>query len=508
MGARSLRRVSHRGALRRALGLAVVATLPWLGLPAQVIRIKTAPVADGDQFAFFPSANLGMGGVSITLADSLLDPFTNPAKGTRLDRSYVLGSPAVFSVSGNSGGGQTFPLGAFLARGTSFASVMLVTQRISPTSTQVQLPPPVLESSTLDSDVSGSPSVSHANHYAFLSVGHRIAAYGLSLGASALVSGLGNIDGTERLYPASQSVGQDGHATDLRLGMLKEWHGARSLELLVVHNRFGMIHDVDYLEQFWDPHSRQFRSRTRLERDADRVRVWGMQLKYERPLGAEDSDWRIGALVTANRQSRPAVANDEIMSIAQDEGHASAFDFGVGVSKSLDGSIFGIDAIYEPIWSHTWAHDYSADPAVSPQAGATTMDNRFRYSNAILRVGLGQDVALNAESMLRLQFGALVKSTDYRLDQHDVVSSETRRRNQRWTEWSWTWGAGFHLSSVGINYRGVLTTGTGRSGVPSGGDVVFAPPPGIRSFPIIPVSSPLADVHVTTHQLSVAVPIR
>ena len=51
---------------------------------AQVIPIKTVPLAAGDQFRIFPSQNLGMGRVSIAVDDPLLDPFVNPAKGSRL----------------------------------------------------------------------------------------------------------------------------------------------------------------------------------------------------------------------------------------------------------------------------------------------------------------------------------------------------------------------------------------------------------------------------------------
>ena len=51
---------------------------------AQVIPIRTIPLSEGDQFLLYPSNNLGMGGVSIALADSLLDPFRNPALGARL----------------------------------------------------------------------------------------------------------------------------------------------------------------------------------------------------------------------------------------------------------------------------------------------------------------------------------------------------------------------------------------------------------------------------------------
>ena len=50
---------------------------------AQLISIKTVPVASGDQFLIFPSQKLGMGNVSIAVDDHLLDPFHNPAKGIR-----------------------------------------------------------------------------------------------------------------------------------------------------------------------------------------------------------------------------------------------------------------------------------------------------------------------------------------------------------------------------------------------------------------------------------------
>src|SRR2546426_5209194 len=72
--------------------------------PAQLISIKTVPIAQGDQFAIFPSNNFGMGGVSIALADTLLDPFVNPAKGardrksTRLNSSHLVISYAVFCL--------------------------------------------------------------------------------------------------------------------------------------------------------------------------------------------------------------------------------------------------------------------------------------------------------------------------------------------------------------------------------------------------------------------------
>src|SRR5207249_1794928 len=52
----------------------VIGALAPLGVrpTAQLIQVKTLPIADGDQWRFFPSANVGMAGVSIALSDTLL----------------------------------------------------------------------------------------------------------------------------------------------------------------------------------------------------------------------------------------------------------------------------------------------------------------------------------------------------------------------------------------------------------------------------------------------------
>src|SRR4051812_21993345 len=99
--------------MRRILP-ALVAALVARAADAQIIQVKTLPIADGDQWRLFPSANAGIGDVSIALRDSLLDPFGNPAKGSRLKahtRGLVFGSPSVYSMSKHAGGGQTLPVG-------------------------------------------------------------------------------------------------------------------------------------------------------------------------------------------------------------------------------------------------------------------------------------------------------------------------------------------------------------------------------------------------------------
>ena len=89
----------------KALAL-LVGMVPALAY-AQVIPIKTIPIAQGDQFQFFPSNALGMASVSIALPDSLYDPFVNPALGVRLRSTRFFSSPTLYSVSRHAGGGRS-----------------------------------------------------------------------------------------------------------------------------------------------------------------------------------------------------------------------------------------------------------------------------------------------------------------------------------------------------------------------------------------------------------------
>ena len=51
---------------------------------AQLVVPRTVPVQQSGQFDLFPSQRASMAGASIALDDTLLDPFVNPAKTTRL----------------------------------------------------------------------------------------------------------------------------------------------------------------------------------------------------------------------------------------------------------------------------------------------------------------------------------------------------------------------------------------------------------------------------------------
>jgi hypothetical protein len=484
---------------------------------AQLISIKTVPVAEGDQFGFFPSANLGMAGVSIALNDTLLDPFSNPAKAARLRGTHFFGSPSFYSVSSNAGSGRTLPLGGFTQRGSSYAGFTLALQEVSGPRRDDFAPPPVgvFEGRALSS-VPEFPTTprTRTNQYAVAMLGRTLPERRISLAASAFWSGLSAIDGVDLLYAGSQNIKQFGQSLDFRVGVLKELPGDQSLEAVVVHNRFAMTHDVTYVDFFWDPNLRQTLPRPRMEHNPDRTNTWGLHLQYQRPLS--DSGRRIGAIVTANRMSHPKIPNYELMNIPRDPGYSSAFNIGVGYSESEGPLTFGVDAILEPIWSYTWA---DAEAAVATNSGGTipagskTIENRFRFANGVLRAGLSREFELEMpESSARMQFGIQLRSINYHLDQYSHVLTAGREQTEGWTEWTYAWGASVRLPDVEIHYRLRMTSGTGRPGVADNGFVrgpTALAEVGSRNFLVAPSGALTLDpVRVTTHQISVSLPLR
>src|SRR5207253_1462293 len=304
-------------------------------LGAQLISIKTLPVAQGDQFDVFPSLNQGMGGVSIALPDTLLDPFRNPAKGGRLSTPRFLGSPIVYGVSNNAGGGRTLPVAVIAPLGSWFGALSIAVQEVDPSTPPGSVlmgppPPGVVVQGPLPIVVTPPAPESHGNAYVFALIGKTLP------------------------------------------------------------------QDVSYLDLFWDPGTQSVQQRPRVDHELDRTDTWGLALQYARPLTA--SGWRIGWLATGNLMSHPKIPNYALMNIPRDPGHSHAYQVGVGVARVSGPATFGLDAVYEPIWSDTWA---AAAAPTATSAGDTipvggrTIENRFHFSNFQFRMGIGRDIVLS-----------------------------------------------------------------------------------------------------------------
>jgi hypothetical protein len=183
-------------------------------------------------------------------------------------------------------------------------------------------------------------------------------------------------------------------------------------------------------------------------------------------------------------------------------------ELGVGLSKTQEGSRFGVDLILEPIRSETWADAASDTVSVTGDkilAGERTVENEFRFTNAVLRAGGGVDYR-----RATFRAGIQVRSYSYEMDQFNRIEAERRTQDESWMEWSPSLGVSLNLKGAVIHYTARMTTGTGRPGVQWGGpraamldlassvDFILAP-----SGPLT-----LQDARVTTHQLSVVLPFR
>lgn len=475
---------------------------------AQIIPIKTVPLAQGDQFLLFPSNNLGMGGVSIALADSLLDPFVNPATGTRFGGSRFFTSPTGYSTSQGAGAARALPFAAYAGSGAWFGGLAVALQQLDATQPMSSFfPPPCPACAELlvaPGTTLGPPAQSHTNTYSLASLGRVLHASHLSLGASVGWARLRGVDGVALLYPQSQRVDQSGHTLDVHVGLVKDWTGGRSLEALVLRRGTDIRHHVVYLDQVWDPGLQQTVQVPRLEQNGDQSATWGVDLRYRHPMATPG--WTVGWLLTANRVSNGQIPNYDVMGVARGAGHATAADIGVGFSKTRGPGTFGIDFILEPIASTNWG--VSATPTVTAlgdtlPAGARTLVNRFRFANVVMRMGVSRTPG--AGKVAGFQLGLAVRAVHYTLAQQDLVQATTQHMSQGWVEWTPTWGLSLRFPELELRYAGRVTNGDGRTG----GQQLFAPGvrgPGFFETPGGPVF--LTGVHTVTHQVSLSLPLR
>src|ERR1041385_2751919 len=95
----------------RAFLLPLAIAIAPNAVAAQIITPRTVPVQQSGQFDIFPSRLSGMGGASLALDDTLLDPFVNPAKAVHVNGVLAFSVPGIHTVSEGGGSGRTFPVG-------------------------------------------------------------------------------------------------------------------------------------------------------------------------------------------------------------------------------------------------------------------------------------------------------------------------------------------------------------------------------------------------------------
>jgi len=474
-----------------------------------MIPIKTVPVAAGNQFMIFPSDNAGLGGVSIAINDMTLYPFVNPAKGSRLRGGRVSGSPGFYHITEDNGSARTLPVGVSWGGSRWFFGGALAFQELD-----------VGDANGFGGfDDFGSPlsRSSATNTYLSGFGGAKLNDSGLALGGSVYWAGLDGLDGVVLLYSPWSSVVQSGHLLDLRMGLTQDWHDGGQGEFVLVHNRFDMSHEIT--EDFARPWIGMPEPvepigpgipvpppppEPLIRTERDETTTWGAHLGYQRPVGKDG--WRVGGILTGNWKTHPKIPDYDIMNIPRDPGNSWAYNFGAGVAYEHEGTTFGLDAVYEPIWSDTWVEAPGPVQTASGrviEAGGRTLENDFRFSNKALRTGIG-----HAATRWGAQLGVQVRSCDYELEQVDLVGETFRRQNESWLEWTPTWAVLVKLDNLSIQYAGHTTTGAGRPGTAGGRLEASAPGLDVGTNFLAAPDGPLTlqDARVMAHRLSVAVP--
>ena len=485
---------SSRGSLGPRLIAAAVACFAPNAARAQIVSPRTIPVQQSGQFDIFPSKLGGMAGVSLTLDDTLLDPFVNPAKAIRVGTIVGFTGPAFHSISEGGGRGSTLPVGVLFSHRAWAGGVLVAGQRLN------QVP-------TIAADP--GRTTPHNEYYSALLAG-RIGR-GVTVGLSGYSAQLGGLDGVGQLYAGNDGVDVSGRLLDLRAGLLKEWRNDRSVELLLLHGKTDITHDARLLTRTWDPNIRQFAVTPRMEHNDDRTRFWGLHSEVVLPLDTVGS--RIGVLLTANRITHPTIPNYPLVNIPRDPGLTHAYNFGIGVGKALGDVMAGMEMIYEPIWTNTWATTPDAieteDGTLIP-VGGKTVENWFRFSNIKLRAGLSREFGVSADSStgMRLQFGIAVSTNSYSLRQQDNVALTRRDRQFNWTEWGPTVGFGFRIRRFEASYAFQASCGPESCHImPHGEDVSLEPSTPGNVGTAVPIEGPTAFNYgsLVTHRFTITI---
>lgn len=498
---------------RAALGWVVPFLLfAWILLgvgtaSAQLVSLKTAPIATGSQFQLYPSATRAMGGLTVVVDDSLGDTFVNPAKAARLETSWAFGAPTHYTITGQDGGARTLSVGTVLTHNRWFGGVGVALQQLDPGSRPSRRifraePGFTTLSHWRPPSIRPLRETSAENQYVTVLGGAQLTDH-VALAGKVQWAGLEAMEGVDLLYPGNRGLRQDGHRLDVRVGLLREREG-QSLSVLLLHDRIDMRHDVHYVDwiRHEDPDRPHWQMRT--ERYFDRTNTWGLHLEYVRPLASEG--WRLGTILTGNRKGHPKIPNYDLMNIPRDPGTSWAYNVGAGVSHTSENTTVGADLVFEPIFSDTWA---KAQERISlPNGGILfpgekTVQNDFTFANTALRTGLrhGQD-------WWDFQFGLEVRTTRYWLTQKDRVEQTKRDQYEEWSEWRLTWGGGLEWGAVNLRYTGRVTLGTGRPGVTRTSFRAVENFAAIGDFIVAPRGAlVLQESRVYTHQISLTVPI-
>ena len=478
---------------------ALLACLAASPATAQLVTPRTIPVMQDEQFDIYPSSRPGLAGISIAIDDTLSDPFTNPAKATRLKGFTLSTAPYSHSISGNRGGGRTLPVGFLASSGPWALAAVGAMQQLDRAGPTWNRP---------------TSELTATNQYLSGSIARRFDELGLSVGLSATHADLAAVDGVDLLYAGSDRIDQSGSFNDYRLGATKEWEPGHVFELMLLRNTTDMRHDVHFNTGIYNPVLRTWTSTAHTDVNLDQTNIWGVHSEYVQPVGTEG--WHLGLLGTANHLSHPKIPNYVLQNLPRDPGSTNAFNVGVGAARETGSFTLGADIIIEPMTSNTWADAATLttrpDGTTIP-AGDKTVENHFQFHNTKARLGVGHTWGADSSDhgAFTLNFGLAAYAISYDLTQTNNITRIARTQHENWVESGPTFGMQYRTHDINISYAFRANCGNQGCGAFGNGDIVFNTPQaastgGIIAAPSAPLR--LQEGGETSHHFTISVPIR
>ncbi|MCK5146313.1 hypothetical protein KAR48_06125 [bacterium] len=454
---------------------------------AQIISIKSLPVATGNQFAYLPTENNGMGGLSFSISDKWLDPFINPAKGVKTKSSWLYTAPYFYRIQNNMGRARSLPVGMYFSGDPTFGGIAISMQNFDP------------QSSPGSSDRLSDRS---ANNIMITGVlGYKINKK-LSIGAGVSYADLEAMDGVQMLYAWNDRVEQEGNIKSGRLAALYQAGQGREAEFILVHQRTDMTHEI-YRRIWWDWMPILPTEIDEKRTELDRHRLWGGSFIYRTPIGSRN--WTLSLGAAYNRKTHPKIPNYDIMRIPRDPGYSNAFQMILGLSKTKGPVTFGCEIVTEPISSKTWTEAIMDTQSVNGHTimeGGRTIVNTFKFKNLWYRMGLKRN-----NDKWGFQLGMQWRNINYKLNQIDHINETERDQKESWLEWSFTWGLSLKYPEFDIVYHGQLMTGGGLPGINNnwqfGASATLS-----NDFIVAPAGAmSLQDANVMTHRITCVIPL-
>lgn len=437
------RSIQQGRVLLAAVALALL--LPLTG-SVQVIPVKTVPVLEGPSMGTVPYQNLLLSGLDFMLPDRLAEPFSNPARGALVD-GVVMGSrPSFFRATGNLGSENYFPLSVQFSSPRGFGGLMAAMQRSE-----------FFSSSGLFPLGSGGAARPRESNFLVQAYGGRTLGAGRwSIGAGLGLAHLNGLMAVPLLY--NQNVtSQSGYILTASAGLLHRFAKGKVFDATFLVQNFQMEHFFG-ISPILSPDVGSGYG------EKDHTVTWAWRLRYSTPLAMPGD--RLGWQFTVNRKSHPKIPNYSLMNIPRDPGVTWAFQAGAGFSRETDQGQYGLEVIYEPIWSHTWVEPLGSEPV--------PLENFFRFGNWRFNFA-----AVTRGEALNVGVGIRLHRIAYRLRQVRYVfldpivvppvpeapATLERKDRYHWLEWEPYLGFRYRLGGVQVQYVAQFALGTGRPGV-------------------------------------------